>query len=68
MAKLDEIRTEFLSGCCGAVVVDTLERLCLPAGRGMLRDPPGRAVRCDLGEGSLGIPANAVAPHDPTPG
>ena len=36
---------------------DTLERLCLSAGLGTPRDPPGRAGRSSWGEGSLGFPA-----------
>ena len=36
---------------------DTLERLCLSAGLGTPRDPPGRAGRSGWGEGSLDFPA-----------
>ncbi|XP_061589443.1 uncharacterized protein LOC133454734 [Cololabis saira] len=41
---------------------DTLERLCLSAGLGTPRTPPGRAGGSVWGEGSLGIPAEAATP------
>ncbi|KAI3354637.1 hypothetical protein L3Q82_019141, partial [Scortum barcoo] len=40
---------------------DTLERLCLSAGLGMPRGPPGRAGGSVWGEGSLGISAQTAA-------
>ena len=36
---------------------DTLEGLCLSAGLGTPRGPPGRAGGSGRGEGSLGLPA-----------
>ena len=43
---------------------DTLERLCLSAGLGTPRGPPGRAGGSGRGQGCLGFSAQA----DPTPG
>ncbi|KAI3352281.1 hypothetical protein L3Q82_005259 [Scortum barcoo] len=40
---------------------DTLERLCLSAGLGTPRGPPGRAGGSVWGEGSLGISAQTAA-------
>ncbi|KAI3368473.1 hypothetical protein L3Q82_025489 [Scortum barcoo] len=40
---------------------DTLEKLCLSAGLGTPRDPPGRAGGSVWGEGSLGISAQTAA-------
>ncbi|KAI3363604.1 hypothetical protein L3Q82_001233 [Scortum barcoo] len=47
---------------------DTLERLCLSAGLGTPRGPPGRAGGSVWGEGSLGISAQTAASiRDPVP-
>ncbi|KAI3363776.1 hypothetical protein L3Q82_001209 [Scortum barcoo] len=40
---------------------DTLEKLCLSAGLGTPRGPPGRAGGSVWGEGSLGISAQTAA-------
>ncbi|KAI3368497.1 hypothetical protein L3Q82_025510 [Scortum barcoo] len=47
---------------------DTLERLCLSAGLGTPRDPPGRAGGSVWGEGSLGISLLRLLPPRPGPG
>jgi len=48
---------------------DTLERLCLSAGQGTPRGPPGRAGGSGRGQGQgrLGFSVKAAA-RDPTPG
>ncbi|KAI3354891.1 hypothetical protein L3Q82_004687 [Scortum barcoo] len=47
---------------------DTLEKLCLSAGLGTPRGPPGRAGGSVWGEGSLGISAQtAASATDPVP-
>ncbi|KAI3369611.1 hypothetical protein L3Q82_025321 [Scortum barcoo] len=47
---------------------DTLERLCLSAGLGTPRDPPGRAGGSVWGKGGLGISAQTAASVRPGPG
>ncbi|KAI3353229.1 hypothetical protein L3Q82_019264 [Scortum barcoo] len=47
---------------------DTLERLCLSAGLGTPRGPPGRAGGSVWGEGSLGISLLRLLPPQPGPG
>jgi len=41
---------------------DTFERLCLSAGLGTFRGPPGRAGGSGRGQGRLGFSAQAAAP------
>ena len=45
-----------------------LERLCLSAGLGTPRGPPGRAGGSGRGQGRLGFSVKAAAPFDPIPG
>ena len=62
MKVLGFIFSLFYTGETPGKTQDTLERLCLSAGLGMPRGPPGRAGGSGRGQERLGFSAQAAAP------